>query len=100
MEFLGNLTADALHTAHGLNIEFLWRELYCSVAGVYTGKLDMLRNGVSNDLTVFCHGIHLNLLGMLDELAHYDRMILADIGSQLEETLQLVLIRAYVHGST
>ena len=65
-----------------------------------TGKLDVLRDGVGDNLTVLSHGVHLNLLGVLDELAHNDRMVLADVGCQLEESLQLVLVGAYVHGST
>ena len=100
MKLLGNLTAYTLTTAYGLNIEFLRRELDCSVTRVNTSKLDVLRDSVSDNLTIFGNGIHLNLLGMLDELAHYNWMILAYVSSQLEESLQFVLVRANVHGST
>ena len=67
---------------------------------MYTSKLDVLRDSVCDNLTILGNGIHLNLLGMLDELAHYNRVVLANVGSQLEESLQLVLVRANVHGST
>ena len=47
-----------------------------------------------------CHGVELDLLGMLDELGNHDRVVLAHVGGQLEEALQLLLIGADVHGST
>ena len=42
MKGLGDLPTDALDTAYGLHIEFLWWELDGGVAGMDTGKLDML----------------------------------------------------------
>ena len=65
-----------------------------------TGKLYMFRNGISQYLAVPGHSIHLNLLGIFNELGDDNRMILADISSQLEEAFQFVLVRADVHGST
>ena len=65
-----------------------------------TGKLNMFRNGISQYLAVLGHSIHLNLLGMFNELGNDNRMVLADVGCQLEEAFQLVLVRADVHGST
>ena len=65
-----------------------------------TGKLDVLADGIGYDFTVFCHSIHLNFLVVFVELAHHHRVLLADVGSQLEETFQLFLVGADVHGCT
>ena len=64
------------------------------------GKLDMLANGIHHDLAMIGHGIHLHLFRMLDELTYHHRMLLADVGGQFQETLQLLLIRADIHGGT
>ena len=76
MQFLCNLTAYALNTLYSLNIQLLRRELDCSVTGVYAGKLNVLTDGVSNNLTVLGNGLHLTLLGVLNESAYYNRMFL------------------------
>ena len=99
MQFLSNLTAYTLTAAHGLYIELLRRELDGSVARVNAGELDVLRDSVSDNLAVLCHSIHLDLLSMLDELAHNNRVVLAHVSRKLQESLQLVLVRAYIHGS-
>ena len=65
-----------------------------------TGKLDVLGNRIGNHLAILCHCIHLNLLGMFDKLTYYHWVILTYIGSQLQESLQLILVRTYVHRST
>ena len=43
---------------------------------MHTGELDMLANGISNNLSALCHGINLYLLSMLYELTHHNRMLL------------------------
>ena len=60
----------------------------------------MFGDSVGDDFTVFGYCIKVNFLGMLDELAHYHWMLLADIGCKLEEALKFILVGAYVHGST
>ena len=65
-----------------------------------TGKLDVLRNRIGNHLAILCHCIHLYLLGMFDKLTYYHWVILTYVGSQLQESLQLFLVRTYVHRST
>ena len=64
-----------------------------------TGKLDVLGDGVGHDLAVAGHGVHLDFLGVLDKLRHHDGMVLADVGSQLEEALELIIVGADIHGS-
>lgn len=70
------------------HIKFLGRELDGGITRVNTGKLYMFRNGISQYLAVPSHSIHLNLLGIFNELGDDNRMILADISSQLEEAFQ------------
>ena len=67
---------------------------------MYTGKLDVLTDGVGDNLAILGHGIHLYLLGVLDEAAHHYGVLLRYVGSEVEEALQLILVGAYVHGST
>ena len=57
-----------LDAAHGLHIELLRRELDSRVAGVDTGKFDMLGDGIELDVAVLRHGIHLYLFRALNEL--------------------------------
>ena len=57
----------------------------------------MLGDSIGDDFAVFCHGIHLHLLGVEHELRDDHRVFLADRGSQFEETLQFVLVGAYIH---
>ena len=98
MEFFCYLATDALDAAHGLDIEFLGRELDGGVAGMYACKLDVLRDGIGQYFTVACHGVHLNLLGVLDETTDHHGMVFRDVGRQLEEALELFLVGADVHG--
>ena len=94
------LAGDALDAAHGLHIELLRRKLYGGIARVHTGIFDVFANGIGYDFTVLCHGIHLHLLGMLYETADHHGMLLGDVGRKGEETVQLVVIAAHVHGRT
>ena len=92
MELGSNLLGHLLDTTDGLDIEFLWRELDGSIARVNTRILDVLRDGVSYDLALICHGIHLDLLSTLDEARDDHWMLLADVSGHLEEAHELVLI--------
>ena len=75
MQGLSYLTRDALDAANGLYIQLLWRELNRGITRMYAGKLDMLRDGISQDLTILSHSIHLYLLGMFNKFRYDDRMI-------------------------
>jgi hypothetical protein len=97
---LSDLTADALDAAHGLDIQFLRRQLEGGVAGVDTGKLDVLTDGISHDLAVRATAsISISLACSMNLLTTtgYDPR---DVGSQLEEALQLLAVGADIHGST
>ena len=99
VQLTGNLAADALDAAHRLHIQLLWRELDSGVTGMHSGKLDMLTDGVRDNLSILRHSIHLHLLGMLNELAHHYGMFLADIRRQLQEAFQLLPVGTDVHRS-
>ena len=92
MEFGCNLLRYLLDSTHGLDIEFLRRELDGGIARMHASKLDMLRDGISHNLALVGHCIHFDFLGTLDEARDDHRMLLAHIGSHLEEAHQLVLI--------
>ena len=100
VQLFGDLLTDALDATHGLDIQLLRRELDRRIAGVYTRKLDVLTDRIHHDLAMISHSIHLYLLGMFDELANHHGMLLADIRRQLQEALQLLLVRADIHGGT
>ncbi len=67
---------------------------------MHSGKLDMLTNRINQNLTVARDRIHLHFLGMLNELAYHNRVLLGHIRSQFEETFQFLMVGTYVHCST
>lgn len=97
MQCFGNLAADALDAAYCLDVELLTWELNRRVARMHPCELDMLADGVGDDLTTLGYGIDLDFLSVLDELAHYDGVLLRDISSQLEEAVELFLVGADIH---
>ena len=60
----------------------------------------MFGDGIGNNFTVLCHGIHFHFLGMFDELADNNRMFLRYISRKLQETFQFFLVGADVHCRT
>ena len=98
MEGLGYLPTHTLDAPHGLHINLLWRKLDGGITGMNSCKLNVFGDSISQDFTVFGHGIHFYLLGMFDELGDHDRMVFAHIGCQPEETFQLFFIGTYIHG--
>ncbi len=60
----------------------------------------MLGYGVDLDLSVLCHGIHLDLLGVLYELADHYGVLLRNVGSQTQEAFKLVGVGADVHSGS
>ena len=68
VQFLSNLTADLLDAASCCEVDLLGREHQRGVARVYTGKLNVLGDGIFYNLTVLCHGVKLDFLGILQEL--------------------------------
>ena len=97
MQLGSDFLCHFLDATHGLVVQFLRRKLYGGIAGMHSSKLYVLGNGVGYYLAFVCHSIHLYLFGSLDEARDDDRMLLTHIGCHLEETLQLVMIGAYIH---
>ena len=98
VQLLGYLAADLLDAAGRGEVDLLGGEHQRGVAGVYAGKLDVLGDGVFDNLTILCHGVELDFLGVLQELRHDDGVFLGHLGGHLEELLQFVFIVADVHG--
>mmetsp|Transcript_7752 Transcript_7752/g.19782 ORF Transcript_7752/g.19782 Transcript_7752/m.19782 type:complete len:385 (-) Transcript_7752:47-1201(-) len=78
VEPLGDLERDALHAAHGLAVQLLRRQHERRVAGMHARVLHVLRNRVVDHLAVGGDRIHLDLLGVLDELGDHDRVLARD----------------------
>ena len=92
MQCFGDLAADALDAAYRLDVELLTWELNRRVARMYPSELDMLADGVGDDLATLGYGVDLDFLSVLDELAHHDGVLLRNIGGQLEEAVELFLV--------
>ena len=60
----------------------------------------MFGDRIHDDLTLIGHRIHFHLLGMFNELADNDRMLLRNVGRQLQEAFEFLLVRADIHGGT
>ena len=60
----------------------------------------MLGDGVGNDFAIARHSIHFYFLGVLEEAAHHDGVLLRYVGGQFEETLQFFAVGTNVHGGT
>ena len=78
LQGLGYLAGYLLDPAGGLHIHLLGRELNRSVARVYAGELDVLRDGIGYDGAVVGHCVELYLLGVLNEFRYDNRMFLRD----------------------
>ena len=65
---------------------------------MYSGILNVLRDGILYHFALVGNGIKLYLLCVLHKLRHHNREVLAHLGCHLEETLQFVKAVANVHG--
>ncbi len=83
VQFVCYLARYLFDTTHRLHIEFLGGEHNGGVARVYAGELDMLRYGVGDNLTVPCHSVHLDLLGIEHKLGDDNGMLRGYFGSKL-----------------
>ena len=92
MQRFGDLAADALDAAYRLDVELLTWELNRRVARMHPSELDMLADGVGDDLATLSYGVNLDFLSVLNELAYHDGVLLGDISSQLEEAVELFLV--------
>ena len=67
---------------------------------MHTGILDVLGNGILDDLSLVGNSVKLNLLGLSHELGHHYGELLGHLGSHGEEAVQFLVVVAHVHGST
>ena len=96
----GNLAGNLLDPSYSLHIKFLRRELDSGITGVHASILDMLRNGISENLTLIRYSIELDFLTPVHEFTDDHRMLLRYIWRKRKEPSELFLIVANVHGST
>jgi hypothetical protein len=66
---------------------------------VNTGLLDMLANGVHNQVALGSNTVNINLLGALNELADDDRVVRRDAAGSLKLVLEILLAVDDGHGS-
>ena len=68
------------------------------IARVYAGILYMLGNGIFHYFALIGHGIKLNLLCLLHKLAHNDGELFRHLCGHVQETVELLIVVAHVHG--
>mmetsp|Transcript_12334 Transcript_12334/g.25097 ORF Transcript_12334/g.25097 Transcript_12334/m.25097 type:complete len:618 (+) Transcript_12334:774-2627(+) len=76
----------------------LRREQQRGVTRVHARVLHVLVDGRHHDLSLVGHGVHLDLLGSLDELGDHHGVVLGDVGRLGEEVSELLVILRDVHG--
>ncbi len=82
---------------HCFDVEFLWRELYGCVAGVYACEFDVLRYCVCLYFSAGGDGVHFYFLGVLYEFGYDHGVLLRYVRRQAEEAYEFVVVGAYVH---
>mmetsp|Transcript_52065 Transcript_52065/g.136855 ORF Transcript_52065/g.136855 Transcript_52065/m.136855 type:complete len:461 (-) Transcript_52065:504-1886(-) len=97
-ESLGDLARDALDAADRLNVELLSGQDERGVARVDARVLDVLGDGVVDDVALLGDGIDLDLLGALDELRDDDGVVGRDVTRHLEELDQVSVGEDHLHG--
>ena len=100
VQLLSDLAADLLDSASGLEVDLLGREDERCVTRVNARKLDVLRDGILDNLTVLSHSVELDLLSVLQELRNHYGVLLRYLGSGCEESFELLLVVANVHCCT
>mmetsp|Transcript_14281 Transcript_14281/g.23195 ORF Transcript_14281/g.23195 Transcript_14281/m.23195 type:complete len:1459 (-) Transcript_14281:343-4719(-) len=100
VEGLGNAASGLAALLKDLLGEVLGREHKVSVTGVNTGVLNVLRDGVGNDLTVLSDGININLASVLNESSKNNRVVTGDLTGTLEVLGELSSVVGDAHGGT
>ena len=97
---LGDLLSDLLDAGHDGLRDVGGGQDKGGITGVNTSGLDVLGDGVDNQLTVGSDGIHIDLLGTLDELGD-DNGVVRGNGSGVQELLlELINTVDDVHSGT
>ncbi len=93
-----DLGGDELDSSLRLAVESLGGEQQGGITGVDAGVLDVLGNGVVEDLTLLSNTIELDLLGALDELGEDDGVVGGDLGGSAEALEQTLFVVGHGHG--
>ncbi|ROV99906.1 hypothetical protein VMCG_06224 [Cytospora schulzeri] len=97
---LGNLLGNLLDTAQDLVIQRGGRKNQSSITRVDTSLLNVLTDGMDNELALGSNTVDVELLRALDELADDDRVVGRDIAGSLKLVLELILAVNDSHGGT
>ena len=100
VEGLADLLSNLLQSVEVLLGKGEGREDESGITRVNTGVLDVLGDGVDEELSVVRDGININLLGVVDELRDDDGVERRNVGGGRQVVLQLRLVVDDVHSST
>ncbi|KAI6769204.1 hypothetical protein HG531_010308 [Fusarium graminearum] len=95
-----NLASGLLNTLDSGSLQILRRQDKGSITRVNTSVLNVLRDEVTNNLTVLSNSVHLNLLSVLNVLGNNDRVVSRNLNSLVQVVLQILLRVNRVHSST
>jgi len=97
---LGDLLSDLLDTVHSGLVQVDGRQNQCSISRVHTGLLNVLADGVNNQLALGANSIDIDLLGTLNELADDNGVVRGDVAGSLQLVLQVLLAVDNSHGGS
>lgn len=97
---LGDLLGNLLDALHGGAVEGGGGQNKGGVTRVNTGLLDVLGNGVDDELALGGNTVDVDLLGALDELGDDDGVVRGDAAGGLELVLEVLLASDHRHGGT
>jgi hypothetical protein len=100
LERLGDLLSNDLESLHVVAVEGEGREDDGSVTRVNTGLLDVLGDGVDEELALVGDGVDVNLLSTVDELGEDGGVLGGDLGGGGERVLEGRLVPDDVHGGS
>mmetsp|Transcript_42300 Transcript_42300/g.106728 ORF Transcript_42300/g.106728 Transcript_42300/m.106728 type:complete len:1156 (-) Transcript_42300:1205-4672(-) len=85
------------HTLQSGLVDVARRQHQRGVARVHASVLHVLADRVADELTLRGHRVHVDLLGVLDELADHHHVVRRDRGGAVQELLQLLVRVHHVH---
>ena len=91
---------NLLNLTDGREVDVLGREYHGGITRVHTSILDMLGDGILDDLTLIGYGIEFDFLRLCHELRYNHWELLRHLSSHTQETMQLLVVVADVHRCT
>ena len=100
MEFCRDPGRDLPDPGRSYAIKFLGRELDCRISGMDPGKLDMLRDGETEDLPSVGNSIELDLIASTHERTDDNRMLLRHLNRLRQKLTEIFMAVTDVHRSS